>query len=84
MDVHIPERGVAVQQDVGSAFCGEFGCCDSEHVRTAAETIREENYLRSSSGPCQLRPKAVYTNRDVRAVEQGYREDWLAIYVPDI
>ena len=37
-----PERDVAVHQDIGGAFCGEFCRCDSEHVRAAAEAIREK------------------------------------------
>ena len=40
-----PERDLAVRQDIGGAFSGEFGCSDSEHVRAAAEAIREEPWL---------------------------------------
>ena len=70
------ERDVAVHQDVGGAFCGEFGCGDSEHVRAAAEAIREKVDVRVSSGRGWQGPKVVDTDRDARAVGQGYREDW--------
>ena len=46
-----PEMGVAVHQDVGSIFCGEFGCYDSEHVRMAAEMICEKEDVSIIFGP---------------------------------
>ena len=45
-----PERDVAVHQDIGVTFSGEFGCSDSEHVRAAAEAIREKEDVSVSSG----------------------------------
>ena len=47
-----PETDVVVHQDVGSAFCDEFGCGDSGHVRTAADTIHDKEDVRLSSGFC--------------------------------
>ena len=73
-----PEKDVAVHHDVGSAFCGEFSCCQSEHTRAAAETIREKEDVRISSGCGRQRPKVVDTDRDARADGQGYKEDWPA------
>ena len=70
------EKDVAIHQDVDSAVCGEFGCGDSEHVRTAAERIRKEEDVRISSGRCRQRPKVVDTDRDTKAVGQRYREGW--------
>ena len=43
-----PERDLVVHQDVGSAFCGEFGSGDREYVRMANETVREQEEVRVS------------------------------------
>ena len=76
-----PKRDIAFHHDVGSAFCGEFGCGDSEHICAAAETIREKEDVRISSSLGRQRPKAVDTDRDARAVGQGYREDLSLIHI---
>lgn len=66
-----PKRDVAVHQNVGGPFGGEVGCGNSEYVRLAAETIREEDIKRSSHG----------TTKDVG---QGDREDLPANQFPGI
>ena len=75
-----PETDVAVHQDVGGSpgFSSEFGCDGSEHVRTGAETIREMEDVRVSSGRGRPRPKVVDADRDGRAIGQGYMKDWPA------
>lgn len=74
----IPRDGLVVYQDVGGAVCGKFGCGDSEHVRVAAEAIREEEDVRVSMGRGRQGSKVVDTDRDARDIGQGYREDWPA------
>ena len=70
-----PKRDVAVHQDIGGAFCGEICRCDSEHVRTAAEAVREEEDIGVSSGRGRQGPKVVNADRNARAVGQGNRKD---------
>ena len=70
-----PERDVTVHQDIGSAHCGEFCRCDSEHIRTAAEAVCEEEDIGVSSGRGRQGPKVVNADRNARAVGQWNRED---------
>ena len=63
-----PDRDVAVDQNVGSAFCGEVAWVDSEHVRAVAEIIREKEDVRVSLGRGRQGPEVVDTDRDARAV----------------
>ena len=69
------ERDVTVHHDIGGAFCGEVCHCDSEHVRTAAEAVHEEEDVGVSSGRGRQGPKLVSADRNARAVGQGNRED---------
>ena len=71
-----PERNVAVNQDVPSVFCVEFSCGNIEHVRTAAETVREKEDIKVSPGRSRQRPEVINADRDARGVGQGYWEDW--------
>lgn len=64
-------KNVAVRQDVVGAFGSEFDCNDSEHVRMAAETIREEEDVNVSSSRGWQRPKVVDADKD--AGESGWR-----------
>ena len=77
-----PERDVAVHQDIGGAFSGEFCRGDSGHVRAAAEAIREKEDVGVSSGRGWQGPKVIDADRDSRFVGQGNIEDgpanWLA------
>lgn len=41
LDEH-PKRDVAVHQDLGSVFSRESGCGESEHGRTVAKTMYED------------------------------------------
>lgn len=68
-----PERGVAVHQEVGSAFDRKFGCGDIEHVRTAAEPIHGEEDVRISLGCYRQRAKAVDTDRALASEQFGGR-----------
>ena len=71
-----PESDVAVNQDVHSAYCGEFSCGDSEHIHTAAETAREKEDIEVSSDRGRQRPEVINTDKDARGIGQGYWEDW--------
>ena len=73
-----PERNVAVNQDVPSVFCVQFSCGNIEHVRTAAETVREKDDIKVSSGRIRQRPEVINADRDATGVGQGYWEDWPA------
>ena len=45
-----PERDVAVDQYVGRAGCGELSLSSDVHVGTAAEAVREKEYVRKKVG----------------------------------
>lgn len=45
-----PQCDVPVNEDVGGAFCGEFGGSNTEHVITVAKTIGETQDVRDIAG----------------------------------
>ena len=68
-----PERDEAIHEDIGGSFRCKFRGGNSEHVRTTAGAVREEEGVEILLGRGMQGPKVVNADGNARTVGQGKR-----------
>ena len=63
-----PEGGVAIDEDVGHAGCGEFSLSGGEYVGAAAETVGEQEDMGFALRRDGYAPEIVDADEDTAAV----------------